>query len=220
MPKGPLVTESVEILIASVYDEHPKWTAMKVQRRVSALLRKHNADLSPDWPGLNSVQKVLAVLRKKSKEVERDLLRESWSIGVSAKYGILPEAIPFVLKVWESRDKDCQAADPMSHSDRRPSIREAKWVSRLCHVIPDDIEALGRAGAIYAKVEELSERLGHPVLDSTGLDYGLMKSSRPLSFDLRAAVEHVRLQLTESQAVARQEALKKENPTRQGGGSK
>ena len=45
MPKGPLVTEAVEILIASVYDEHPKWTAAKVQRIVSALLRKYNTEL-------------------------------------------------------------------------------------------------------------------------------------------------------------------------------
>ncbi len=216
MPKGRLVSQAVEILIASVYDQHPEWAAGKVQQTVSALLRKHNADLPPGWPGLNSVQKVLAILRKKRKETQQDPLSGPWSIGVSAKHGIPPDAIPDILKVWEERE----AAGQRPHPDSRPSIREAQWIGSLRHVISDDIEALGRAATIYAKVEGYSEALGHPVFDSTGLDYGLMKSSRPMPFDLRAAVEHVQLRATGLQNPERPEALEQGKSTRQVGGSK
>ena len=209
MAKGRLVTEAVEILIASVYDENPQWTAAKVQRMVSALLREHNPDLPRDWPGLNSVQKVLAALRKKRKESEEGPRGKPWSIGVSAKHGIAPHAIPLILRVWELWEHRGLSTHGR-RSASRPSIREARWVSRLCHVIPDDVEALGQAASVYAKVEEFSERLGHPVFDSTALDYGFMESSRPLPFDMRAAVEHVRSQVTESGYSRQQEAMNSE----------
>lgn len=196
MPKGPLITEAVEILIASVYEEHPKWTAMQVQRRVGTLLKKHQAALPPDWPGLNSVQKTLAILRKRGRE--EDPLGKPWSLGASVGNGIPPDAVPMILKIWESWDKQ-EAAGRRPPMDSRPSIREAQWVSRLRHVIPDDIEALGRTAAIYARVEGLSERLGHPVFDSTGLDRGLVGLSRALPFDLRAVAEYVRLGITRPQ---------------------
>lgn len=195
MPKGPLVTEEVEILVASVYDEHPEWTAVKVQRRVGALLKEHKPDLPPGWPGVNSVQKILALLRRKSKE--EDPLGKPWSLGVSAKHGIVPDAVPVILRVWELWEHKGLSMHGR-RSASRPSIREAQWLSRLCHVIPDDVEALGQAASVYAKVEEFSEALGRSVFDSTALDYGFMKSSRPLPFEMRAAVEHVRSQATES----------------------
>jgi hypothetical protein len=190
MPKGQRITEAVEILIASVYTEHPKWTAMKIQHRVSALLRERDPGLPPDWPGLNSVQKTLALLRKRSRE--EDPLGKPWSLGVSAQHGIAPDAIPVILKVWELWEQS-ELSTRRRRPASRPSIREAQWVSRLRHVIHDDIEALGKAASVYAKVEGLSEWLGHPVFDSTGLDHGLIRSRSPLPFDLGAAVEHVRL---------------------------
>jgi hypothetical protein len=119
-------------------------------------------------------------------------------------HGIAPDQIPFILKVWESWEQ----MDP--ESGYGPSVRQAQWIGRLCHVIPDDIEKLGRTAAIYAKVEEFSERLGHPKFDSTGLDHALITSSRPLPFDLRAAVEHVRSQVTESGYSRQQEAMNSE----------
>lgn len=190
MPKGPLITEAVGILIASVHHDNPKWTAPGVQHRVRTLLGRYNQDLPPGWPGLNSVQKVLAVLRKNSRHKEEDPLNSVWSIGVSDQHGIPPYAIPFVLKVresWEESQPEAQTGQP----GPRPSVREARWIGRLCHVIPDDIEALGRFAAVYARVEAFSELLDHDSFDSTWLDYLLIGSDRPLPFDMRAAVEHV-----------------------------
>jgi len=217
MPRGLLITEAVEILIASVHERHPKQTAMQVQYEVSALLRRHNSGLSPDWPGLNSVQKIMAVLRRKSKESRENPLDKPWSIGVSARHAIPPDAIPVILKVralWEQADPVGQRPDP----DSRPSIREAQWVSRLCHVIPDDVEALGQAASVYARVEDFSERLGHPVFDSTGLDHGLIRSSRPLPPDLRAAVEHVGLGIARPRDGGYRDALDRDEPAGQSGG--
>ena len=105
MAKGRLITAAVEILVASIYDENPGWKAPRVRQQATALLRRHNPDLPSNWPGLNSVQKVLALLRKKSKETEEDPLDRSWSIGVSARHGIPPDAIPVILKVWECVSK-------------------------------------------------------------------------------------------------------------------
>jgi len=218
MAKGPLVTEAVEILIASVYDEHPQWTAAKVRQTVSALLRKHNPDLPPGWPGLNSVQKVLAILRKKSKEKEQDPLDQAWSIGISAKHGISPEAIPVILKVWESWEER-EAEGQRRDLPTRPSVREAQWVDRLRHVIPD-IEALGRTAAVYARVERYSQALGHAAFDSTGLDYGFMRPTKPMPFDLKAAVEHVWSRATEARDIEHQDTPRKRRATRQSGGSK
>ena len=219
MAKGHFITESVEILIASVYDQHPQWTATKVQHMVSALLRKHNPDLPPDWPGLNSVQKVLAILRKKSREKEEDPLGKPWSIGMSHGHGIPADATPVVLEIWQSWEQS-EAKGQRPDLNSRPSIREAQWIGRLRHVITDDIEALGRAAVIYARVEEYSEALEHPVFDSTGLDYAFMKSSRSMPFDVRAAVEHVRLRVTGSKDVDRPKALERERSTGQSGGSR
>jgi len=219
MPKGPLVKEAVEILIASVYDEHPEWTAAQVQQTVSGLLQKHDPNLSPGWPGLNSVQKVLTVLRKKNKEKEEYPLNKPWSLGVSAKHGIPADATPIILKVWESREER-EAASQRDDSDSRPSIREAQWISRLQHVITDDIEALGRAAIVYARVEGYAEALGHPRFDSTGLDYGFIRSSRPMPFDLKAAVEHAWSRVTEARDIKHQEKPEKGKSSGQGGDSK
>lgn len=219
MAKGPLVTEAVEILIASVYDEHPEWTAAKVRQTVSALLRKHDPDLRSGWPGLNSVQKVLALLRKRSREKEEDPLSRPWNIGVSAKHGISAEAIPVILKVWESWEER-EAAGQRRDLPPRPSVREAQWVDRLRHVVTDDVETLGRAALVYARVEGYSEALGYPGFDSTGLDYGFMKSSRPVPFDLEAAIEHVWSRVTEARDIRDRRTPEKGRPTRQHGGSK
>lgn len=216
MPRGPLITEAVEILVASVYHKHPKWTATRVQHRVRALLSKYDPDLPAGWPGLNSVQKILAVLRKSNREMKEHPLNKVWSVGVSAQHGISPDAVPFVLKVWESWEER-GLAPRTGGLTLRPSVREAQWIGRLCHIMPDDIEALGRVAAIYARVEAFGGLLGHPEFDSTGLDYRLIRSSTPLPFDVRAAVEHVESEMMGSEDIEDDEALGKGQTAFDGG---
>ena len=73
------------------------------------------------------------------------------------------------------------------------SIREAKWVSRLCHVIPDDIEKLSRYAKAYAQWEEFTDLIGQP-FDSIELDYDLMELNIPLPDKIIAIMEQIRTQ--------------------------
>lgn len=217
MARGPIIREAVEILVASIHDENPEWKAPRVREQAAALLRRHNPDLPPGWPGLNSVQKVLAVLRENSMQMKEHPLDRVWSMGVSAQHGIPPDAVPVILRVcelWEHSEPTVHRTGPAS----RPSIREAQWVSRLRYVIDGDIEALGRTASVYAKVEGISQRLGHPVFDSTGLDHRLTGCDSPLPFDLRAAVEHVQLDMDRPRDSGHREELNRDGRARQRGG--
>ena len=100
MAKGPIVTAEVEALIASVYQNHPKWKAPEVRNEVGFILRKNKPDLPSNWPSLSTVQKVLAIVRKKMKETPVDPLDKPWSTASMAEYPIPAEALPFVLRLW------------------------------------------------------------------------------------------------------------------------
>ena len=104
--------------------------------------------------------------------------------------------------------------------DLHLSIREAKWVSRLCHIIPDDIEKLSQIAVIYAEGEELSERLDHPFFDSTKLDYDLMKPERPLPVELIEIKEQIHSQTTQPREVKQPKSFTKKEATGQEGGNK
>jgi len=221
MAKGPLVTEAVEIMIGNVHRNHPKWKASEVRNEVRILLGEKNPGLPPSFPSLSTVQRVLAELRKRYREAPKDPLHEPWSMGTLDQYPLAPNTIPFVLKVWKLlEEKAYQLRYFRPPFDLPLSIREAKWVSRLCHVIPDDIERLSLTSTIYAEGEELSERLGHPIFDTTELDYDLMKPNRPLPSELIAIMEHIRSQVEQSHNVKQLDSLTNEEVAKQEGDSR
>ena len=119
MAKGPRVTPEVELLVARVHRQHPKWKAPRVRDEVESRLRDRNPNISKGWPSLSKVQKILAVVRK----TEHDVFEEDapWHIGTLCKFPIAPEALPDLVKLWSAR---CRSGKGLT-------IRQAVWFGRL-----------------------------------------------------------------------------------------
>ncbi len=173
MAKGPIVTTKVEVLIASVYQKHPKWQAKDVHKEVSLILRKSNPKLPPGWPGLSTVQKVLATVRKNMKETPLDPQDKPWSMGTLNEYPIPPDAIPSVLKVWKFREEQTykfnfEGVEVPEYDRKSLTIRQAKWVGRLSHVtMPGETGYLSTGyltmmATDYAETEQANELAGNP----------------------------------------------------------
>lgn len=162
MAKGPIITHRVELLIASVYDKHPKWKAPEIRNEVSFHLHKENPKLPSGWPSLSTVQKLLAIARKTRKELPIDPQDKPWSTATLDQYPIPPEALPAVLKVLRYNIEKGKGV----------TIREAKWVSRLS-AIKQAINQLSTVASFFAETEQLDELIGRP-FDSTLLDKLLM----------------------------------------------
>lgn len=158
MAKGPLVTDSVETVIAFVYKKHSnKWKAPRVRKEVDLILNKGK---TTGWPSLSSVQKVLAKVRKKANEPNEE--DQPWSTATLGKFPIPPDALPAVLKVWKFR---IEKGDTFT-------IREAKWAARLSGH-EQDIERLFFLASRHARTEFIFDLIGRP-FDSTELDRSLM----------------------------------------------
>jgi hypothetical protein len=167
MAKGPLVTDAVEVLIAAVYQKHPKWKAPVVRNEVDFHLHKDNPKLPPGWPSLSTVQKVLAKVRKPRSP---DPQEKPWSIATLGDYPIPPEALPKVLELWkytlelpplspevvstlqrltkpiieEHHLPETLLEEISEKAERRElTIREAKWAARLSYVKPPNDGILG-----------------------------------------------------------------------------
>lgn len=165
MAKGPLVTEQIEVLIASVYRKHPKRKAPAVRNEVDYFLRQDNPKLPAGYPSLSTVQKVLALVRRKAKELPDNPQERPWStasLDNKDNYYTPPEALPVVLKVWKS----------LIEKNISLTIREAKWVSRLSWVITD-MGQLTETARRYALMEFLYDSINRP-FNSRGLDKSLM----------------------------------------------
>lgn len=172
MAKGPLVTDEIKALIASVYQKHPKWKAPVVRNEVSYILREKNPKLPPGWPSLSTVQKVLAIVR----EPHLDLLDKPWSLATMDNpdnYPISPEALPAVLEVWKSRLEEWKSRTGQweSRIEQEVSftIREAKWVARLSALFKDDLQRLSKLASQYARLELIYQLINRP-FDSTMAD--------------------------------------------------
>lgn len=145
MAKGSIVTDGVKALIASVYQQHPKWKAKTVRNEVSYLLTSNNPESPSGWPSLSTVQKVLADVRKKVKELPIHPEDKTWSLATLDEYPISPQALPVVIKVYTK-------VAPLR------SIREAKWVARLSPIL-EEIKDLYFVATRYAAAERVYQSL-------------------------------------------------------------
>jgi len=152
MARGPIVNASVEALIATVHQEHPKWKAPEVQREVSHILHDRNPQLPPNWPGLSIVQKTLAAVRKSERNPSP--LDEPWSTTSLAKYPFPPEALPSVLRAW---------IWVREHRNTILTIREAQWAARLYAAL-EDIPVLTTLAVGLALAERMEEITGKPIV--------------------------------------------------------
>ena len=156
MAKGPIVTDQVKLLIASVHKKHLKWKAPEVRNEVDIILHEKNPKLPPKWPSLSTVHKLLAILRKREKEGTVDPRDWPWSTVSMTKYPIPAEALPSVLRAW---------VWVRENTTRIFTIREAQWVARLYTVL-EDIEALVYFSEIRSFKEWLSEQVEVPLSGS------------------------------------------------------
>ena len=151
MPKGPIVTPEVEILIRRVHKDHPKWKAPRVRTEVEFLLREKDPNSPKGWPSLSKVQKVLATVRKKEDEGSEE--DELWHMGTLKRFPIPVGALTDVMAFWILR---CAKGE-------RFTIREAQWLARLYNPnwrwSYDDID---ECITVYARNEEALEKLGFP----------------------------------------------------------
>ena len=180
MAKGPLITLQVETHIVKVYQEHPKWKAKEVWNWIRADLKKGNPNVPDNWPSLSTVQKILAIYRKNMKQKPVDPCDKPWCMGTLNEYPIPPDAIPAVLKVYKNNEGWREAK--LEGFDLSLTIRGAKWVSRLSHVIIDDTEKLSFWANEYAGVERIHQLLNYP-FNSSALDYEFARPDRPLPTD-------------------------------------
>lgn len=163
MAKGPNVTQSVEVLIAAVYQEHPGWKAPMIQREVSYLLHKNNPKLPSGWPGLSIIQKILATIRSNAKILPDDPQAKPWNMATLGEYPLPPETLYQVLEVNKLYIDNEQIGF---------SIRVAKWAARLSALFTAPVELAQNADQ-YARLEEIYRLIDRP-FDSTVFDWIIM----------------------------------------------
>lgn len=131
---NPGTSQSIVGLIWELADEHPDWPSKQVHSVLESKLKEMG--YGSLVPGERTVRKKLAEFGR----LHSDELDVPWSVGVSDKCGISPEATDDLLQVW----RWCIAAD------RTFTIREAKWAARLRDVRPYIGKRLGSVpGKLY-----------------------------------------------------------------------
>ena len=223
MAKGPIVTDRVEALIASVHQKHPKWKAPMVRNEVSFFLRKENPKLPSSWPSLSTVQKVLAKVRRRLKELPVDPQDKPWNMGTLDEYPMPPDAILAVLNVWRFDEEQKHKFGKQGYA-KFPfglTIRRAKWASRLSRVIMDDTQRLSFWARQYADIEQIYQRVGHP-FDSIALDSLLIAPfAEPFTQEFKAMIAEIDLLAQFDPEIEQQEEYKRirsrlEEATKQG----
>ncbi len=144
MAKGDIITEEVKEIIVDVFLAHPNWLAKEVMNEVHRRLGKRKSK-GYTWPGLISIRKILAEIRKQPRSGED----RPWSIATLLKHQVIsPDALPSVLKAWVYAREQLKVEF---------TVREAKWVARLCYVLKDDIDILTSTAILYARRELITE---------------------------------------------------------------
>lgn len=155
MGRKRILTEQVKGIIADVYLKHKKWTAWEIKAEV-------NQRIDGKGLGLSAIQKQLTELRKHDEKWEKEL-DKPWTIGSMNKCAIPPETLPVVLQVWR---KQLNWIEPLT-------VRQARWVVRLCTTIPDGVVLLTHWAQLYALWERMCS-LSDIDFDSSAFDAALV----------------------------------------------
>ena len=134
--RGPKITPEVLSLIRGQALISPK----KRTELAEELETKIEAKGWPS-PTIETMEKIISKIRNR-----RDRQDAPWSVTTLAEDEIPPESLPTVLKVWQ-KTQEWNWIKPLS-------IREAKWVARLSHVIKD-LETLSLLAVQMAIMEEI-----------------------------------------------------------------
>ncbi len=150
---GYRVTEPTEKLIIKIWLDlkniHPNPSAPQVMRAVQTYIndnRRNNIFL----PSLREFQVILRKARNQQNHLpqEQQVQQRLWSMARLDDYKLPVESLPYIMQVW----RYC------SHTDEPFTIRQAKWVSRVCHfpLVSESIAKLWSISYMYARKEELS----------------------------------------------------------------
>ena len=155
MAKGPYLTPQIRRLIVEIYLKNPAIGPSKAREELLKEMKTKGLDrnFGPDFPSVSSVSVELTKYRKKYEERSPEVIEldEPWHVISLSKYDLPADALPIILEIWLSRLQ----LSPLT-------IREARWVARLYHVIPD-IRLLEYEASSYASHERIAE-----LLDLTG----------------------------------------------------
>ncbi|MFC1984726.1 hypothetical protein ACFLU0_01785 [Chloroflexota bacterium] len=163
MAKGPIITDQIQVLIASVYQKHPKWKAPEVRNEVIHILHKNNPKLPPGWPSLSTVQKVLAIARRRIGDTPINALDKPWSLGAALEYNMPPEMVPLLMQIQNSLKGIL-------------TIREVRWMIYVYQIpqVRMDMESLNEeilsdCASPYVAREQVCEMMNLP-LDTSDID--------------------------------------------------
>ena len=148
MAKAKYITKDVITAVARLHRSHPSYTAGKIRDEVNKQLRASDKAISKKWPGLSAVQKIIQSLKKET------FWENEWTVQSLTMSEIPADALPLVL--------DSYGLTVAWGFEKRLSVREAKWVARLYHVLKD-IEELTIAAIECAN----EERINQPINDRT-----------------------------------------------------
>lgn len=172
MSRGTNLTRAVKEIIASVWHEHPDWSAPKIRQEVQKQVHIVWPYDDPEWPRVSVVQKYVRSLKANYDRMpdESRGLESSWSIGASMEYGISCEAIPILV---ELRDYMKNMAINNIPLPQRLTVRQARWASLLFR-ITQNVAKLMRMSQAYAEKELLS-KLMDVELDTSEIDDQVFK---------------------------------------------
>lgn len=150
---GYRVTEPTEKLIIKIWLDlkniHPNPSAPQVIRAVERYI-KENRRNDIFLPSLREFQVILRKAREQQNHLpdEQQVQQRLWSMARLEDYNLPVESLPHIMRVW----RYC------SHTDEQFTIRQAKWVSRLCHfpLLSQFTATLWSISYMYARKEELT----------------------------------------------------------------
>ncbi|MFC1933651.1 hypothetical protein ACFLXX_00675 [Chloroflexota bacterium] len=204
MAKGAHLTQQVKILIAQIHLSHPDWGATKMHEKLLEDLKSLGLDriFGPNWPSVSTVQKELTDIRKRDevRTPESKDLDNPWSLGtlgMKHEFELPSETIPVILAIKRSRDSSLNQRIKSTNEESRElhnkwkvpldkidkvleqlkpfSVREAKWVARLFHVLKDkaNIEEMGLWAHHYSGIEKVCE-VANVKCDTSYSDIGII----------------------------------------------
>ena len=139
--RGPKISPTIRALIMyeALNDKRPR-------RVVAVNLQKQIERLGESVPGEETLLRLIS--EDRNNEHPED---QPWSIATLKDFPIVsPDVLPSVLKSW---------AYAREHLEAAFTIREAKWVARLCYVIKDTGKLTSTA-LMYAREEVIAEITG------------------------------------------------------------
>lgn len=121
----PPVPNLIEITIAQLHEQYPKWKAPTIRNRLVCIF-KDNPDYANKVPGNSTIQKRVKAIEDEKNTTPPNPLEQPWSIGALAEYPYLQNILPALLALRE-------------HEYDTPhgsmSIRIALWYYRLSPLI-------------------------------------------------------------------------------------